>query len=228
MDPQDRLELADRLRSEEKCVRAVAEYEKLLSEFPTPQVSESARFSLATCHLDLEQYDLARSEFEDFIDSYPKSEKVDNALYMIGLTYLRAAPRAERDQSNTVNALNELLLLVREYPDTDVRSEAEAAIADCRSRLAKKEYLAGQLYLKMKDYNAAHVYFDSLLEAYGDTPWAPRALLLSGKAYVAQKRFGDAEAAFRRLVEDFPESEAAADAARELKELESVRSSGGE
>jgi outer membrane protein assembly factor BamD len=228
MDPQDRLDLADRLRYEEKCVRAVAEYEKLLSEFPTPAVAEAARFNLALCHLELEQYDLARAEFEDFIDSYPKSEKVDNAIYMIAMTYLRAAPRPERDQSSTVSALNELLLLVREYPETDLRDEVDEAIADCRFKLAKKEYLAGELYFKMKDYKAAEVYFDSVLETYRDTPWAPRALLMKGKTYVGWKRFGDAEAAFRQVIDDFPESEVAEEAAGSLRELEHVRPAEGE
>lgn len=228
MDPQDRLALADRLRSEEKCVGAVAEYEKLLSEFPTPAVAEAARFNLALCHLELEQYDLARAEFEDFIDSYPKSERVDDAIYRVAMTYLRAAPRPERDQTDTVSALNELLLLVREYPDTDLRDEVDEAIAECRFRLAKKEYLAGELYLKMKDYRAAEVYFDSVLEDYGDTPWAPRALLMKGKTYIGWNRLEEAEAAFRQVIDDFPESEVAAEAAGNLRELENVRPAEGE
>jgi outer membrane protein assembly factor BamD len=228
MDPEDRLILADQLRSQDKCVSAVAEYEKLLSEFPAPQVAESARFNLAVCRLELEQYDLARTEFEDFIDSHPKSDLIDNALYMIAMSYLRAAPRAERDQSNTINAMNELLLLLREYPDTDVRSDAEEAIAECRSQLAKKEYLAGELYLKMKDYRAAHVYLDSVLETYRDTPWAPRALILKGRAYIGEKRLEEAEAAFRQVIEEFPQSDARREATRELEDLKHVLPAGEE
>ena len=43
ISPEDRLALADELRSRDKCVRAVEEYEKLLSEFPAPQVAEADR-----------------------------------------------------------------------------------------------------------------------------------------------------------------------------------------
>jgi outer membrane protein assembly factor BamD len=228
MDPEDRLALADQLRSKDKCVRAVEEYEKLLSEFPTPQVAETARFNLGVCHLALEQYDVARAEFEYLIDSYPKSDRVDDAIYMVAMTYLEAAPRPERDQTDTVHALNELELLLREYPDTDIRTEAEGAAAECRSRLAKKEYLAGELYVKMKDYKAAQVYFDSVLETYPDTPWAPVALLMKGRAFAGQKRLDEAEASFRQVLEDYPESPASLRAARELKELEHVRPAGGQ
>jgi outer membrane assembly lipoprotein YfiO len=228
MAPEDRLALAERLRSENKCVKAIEHYQKLLSEFPTPQVAEQARFNLAVCHLDLEHYDLARTEFEDFMDSYPKSDRVDNALYMIGLSYLLAAPRPERDQTQTVKALDELTLLLREYPETDVREEAEEALADCRSRLAEKEYLAGSLYLKMKNYVAARLYFDSVIENYGDTPWAALAMLSKGRSYARQKRFQDARAAFEQVIDGFPGSDAGAEAARELKELEHVQPGGGD
>jgi outer membrane protein assembly factor BamD len=228
MDPGDRLALADRLRSENKCVKAVEQYEKLLSEFPTPQVAELARFNLATCHLELEQYDVARAEFDSFVDTYPKSERVDNALYMIGLSYLRSAPRAERDQTQVVKALNEFVLLLREYPESDVREEAESAVAECRSRLAEKEYLAGKLYLNMKDYGAARVYFDSVVETYRDTAWAPRALFLKGKSYVGQNRLEEARSAFRQVVDDFPGSGVSAEAARELEDLDNVRPAGTE
>jgi len=226
MAPEDRLVLADRLQSEDKCIRAVEQYEKLLSEFPTPQVAERARFNLAACHLDLEQYDLARTKFEDFVDSYPKSDMVDNALYMIGLSYMRAAPRPERDQTQTFKALNELSLLLREYPESDVRGVAEKAVTECRSKLAKKEYLAGRLYLNMKSFRSARVYFDSVIETYGDTPWAASALLLKGRSYAGQKRYEDARAAYQQVIDDFPGSEAGDKAAHEIRELEHVRPGG--
>jgi outer membrane protein assembly factor BamD len=223
MDPEDRLALADRLRDEGKCVRAIEQYDRLLAEFPTPQVAEQAKFNLAACQMELEHYDLARAEFEDFVDSYPKSDRVDNALYMIGLSYMQAAPRPERDQTLTVKALDELALLLREYPDTDVRGAAEAAIGECRSRLAEKEYLAGRLYLNMKYYAAARLYFDSVIETYGETPWAPRALLLKGESFVGQGRYEDARDAFRRVMDEFPGSEASEEAAREMVGLERAR-----
>ena len=112
--PEDRLALADDLKSEGKCLKAIAQYEKLLSEFPAPEVAALARFNLAACRMEIEDYDLARNDFEDFIDSYPKSDLVDNAMYMIAVSYIEEAPRAERDQTKTTKALSELNLLLRE------------------------------------------------------------------------------------------------------------------
>jgi outer membrane protein assembly factor BamD len=219
MYPEDRLAMADSLRSQDKCSKAVVEYEQLLSEFPTQQVAEQAQYNLARCHMALGEHELAIQEFEDFVDSYVRSDLVDNALYMIALSYIEQSPRAERDQTKTTKALSELHLLLREYPDTDVRDEAEEAIAACRSKLAEKEYLSGRLYLRLRHWNPARIYFDSVLQEYPDTPWAAPALLGKALAYVGEKRLNKARETFEQVVSDYPESDVGREAAKRLKEL---------
>lgn len=226
MHPEDRLALADQLRAEGKCSKAVVEYEQLLSEFPSQRVAERAEFGLGTCRTELEEYDLAVHGFEDFIDSYPKSDLLDDAIYMIALIYIRQAPRPERDQTNTVKALSELNLLLREYPDTDLREEAELRIAECRSKLAEKDYLNGALYLKMGQRDAARLYFDSVLEAYGDTPWAARALLGKGIAYEDEGRLEEARKAYEQVLRDQPAGDAGEEARRRLRDLRGAVDSG--
>jgi outer membrane protein assembly factor BamD len=220
--PEDRLALAEELQGEGKCAKAAIEYEQLLSEFPTQQIAERAEFNLARCRLELEEYDLALLGFEDFIDSYPLSELVDNAMYYIALSYLRQAPRPERDQTKTAKALSELNLLLREYPETDVRREAEEAAVTCRSKLAEKEYLNGRLYLRLGYYESARIYFDSVLAEYGETDWAGLALLGSGIAYSKENRLAEAREAFERILREYPSSGASAEAARRLEELGGV------
>jgi outer membrane protein assembly factor BamD len=220
MYPEDRLALADRLRSEGKCSKAVIEYEQLLSEFPSQQLAEQAEYNLATCRMELEEYDFAIQGFEDFIDSYSRSELVDNALYMIALSYMKQSPRPERDQSKTSKALGELYLLLREYPDTDVRDDAEKLVVKCRSKLAEKEYLNAYLYFKLGHNESARIYFDSLLEDYGDTRWAAPALLGKGLALARENRVEEARQAFEQVLRDYPESGYSEEAAQKLKELE--------
>ncbi|MGD8628951.1 MAG: outer membrane protein assembly factor BamD [bacterium] len=202
--PADRLEHANQLKAKEKYVNAVTEYEQVLSEFPAQEIAEAARYHLAECRIGLGDFELARRDLEDFIDSYPKSDLVDNALFLIARSYVEEAPRVERDQTATVKALDELYLLQREYPDTDILDEVNALIAECRSKLAEKEYLSGRLYLRIKSYRAAHIYFDLVVEEYGDTPWAPRALLGKAQTYSKQKDFSGVRETLERVVEEYP------------------------
>jgi outer membrane protein assembly factor BamD len=217
--PADRLEHAGELQEKQKYVKAVAEYELLLSEFPAQEIAEAARYNLAECRIGLGDYELARRDLEDFIDSYPKSDLVDNAMFLIARSYVMEAPRAERDQTVTVKALDELYLLLREYPDTDILDEVNAQIAECRSKLAEKDYLSGSLYMRIKSYRAAHIYFDLVLEEYGDTPWARRALLGKARTYTKQKDFGAARETLERVVEEYPDTPESEEAAKSLRRM---------
>jgi len=219
MSPADRLEHANELKDEEKYLKAVAEYEQVLSEFPAQDIAEAARYNLAQCRMGLEDFELARRDLEDFIDSYPKSDLADNAMFLIALSHIEEAPMAERDQTSTIEALDELHLLLREHPDTDILEEVNGQIAACRSKLAEKEYLSGRLYLRMKSYKAAHIYYDLVVEEFGDTPWAPRALLGKAQAYAKQKDPEAARDTLERVVEDYPGTPESKEAAISLRSI---------
>ncbi len=219
MYPQDRLTLADELRSQGKCYKAIPHYEKLLSEFPAKDIAEQAKFNLAWCHKELKEYELAITGFEDFIDSYPTSPLVDDAMYFIAMCYLEQSPMPERDQAMTVRALEELKLVLREYPDTNLKEEVERAIRTCRSKLAEKEYLNGKLYLRLGYQDAAIIYFDTVLSDYADTPWAGQAMMGKGVALVAQGKIDEARSLFEQIIQEYPSSDLAEEAARYLNQL---------
>lgn len=205
--PEDRMADAERLAAKGDCRRAILKYEELLSEFPPPHIAERAKYSRTKCRVELKDYDLAIDEFEDFIDSYPKSDLVDNAMHLIAVCYLAQSPRAERDQQNTVKALSELDFMLREYPDSDVREEAERSRAEARGKLAKKEYLNGKLYIRLEYFRAARIYFDIVLDDYGDTEWAAWSALGKAQTY---DREGDMEKAiefYEKVLTDYPGTE---------------------
>lgn len=213
------LAAADDLKSRGKCDKAILMYEKVLSGFPRPQVAEAAKYNMATCLMDEEQYDLAATEFRDFVDVYPKSDLVDNAMYLAARCSLNEAPRIERDQAETAEALGEFNLLLRKYPDTDVRKEVEDGIREARSRLAEKEYANGQLYYRLGDYRSAQIYFEQVISEYGDTAWAEEALLAKGLALERQGMPDDARRAYEQVIRDAPAGSSGQEAARRLKRL---------
>jgi outer membrane protein assembly factor BamD len=219
MKPEDRLATADDLFAKGRCTEAIPHYERLLSEFPRPEIAELARFNLARCRMENEEYDLAVTGFQEFAESYPQSDLVDNAMFMTAMCYLKQAPQIQRDQTKTVEALDELNLLVRKYPASDVKAAAEEGIMEARGRLAEKEYLSGQLYFKVGDYKSAAVYFDYVVSDYADTPWGDQALL--GKARTLERlgKTDEAIETYRRVVEGYPSGSPSREAGQRLKEL---------
>jgi len=220
MKPEDRLAAADDLFARGKLDDAAQQYETLLSEFPRPEIAEIARFNLARCRMENREYDLAVTAFREFAGSYPQSDLIDDSMLMVARCYLKQAPEIERDQARTVEALDELNLLLRKYPSSNVRAEAEEAIGEARGRLARKEYLSGQLYLRLGDFKSAAVYFDHVVSDYSGTPWVAPAMLAKAQALEGLGDTGKAAEAYRRLIEEYPAGDAGREASRRLKELE--------
>jgi outer membrane protein assembly factor BamD len=214
---EERLALADDLAARGKCGKAIVQYERVLNEFPRPQVAEAARFGLAKCRMDIGDYDTAVTELKDFIDGNPKSDRVDDAMYLVARCYLKQSARVDRDQAKTVEALDELNLLLRKYPDTDIKAAVEESIREARGKLAEKEYQSGRLYFRMGDYRSAVIYFDYVISEYGDTPWKERALLDKGEALERQGKLSEAAEAYRLIVGEFPMTPSGREAAGRLE-----------
>ncbi len=78
---------------------------------------------------------------------------------------------------------------------------ARRALQECRSRLAKKVFKAGELYYRQKKYPSAVIYADWVLELYPETSWASRAQKLKGDAYFAMHKYDQASQAYRLFLD---------------------------
>ncbi len=219
LEPGDRIARADDLAARGECRKAIVEYEELLAEFPPPEIAERAKFNRSRCRVELKDWDFAIAELEDFIDTYPASDLADDAMYMIGFCYLAQSRRAERDQQNTHRAVDELEFMLREYPDSNVREEATASLMEARGKLAKKDYLNGRLYLRQRSYMAARMYFDMVIDEYGDTAWGAQALLGKGESYDKEGNIEKAIETYEKVVADYPGTDACGQAGMRLERI---------
>jgi outer membrane protein assembly factor BamD (BamD/ComL family) len=80
-----------------------------------------------------------------------------------------------------------------------------------RLKLAEKDYLNASFYFRRKLYDSALIYFEFVARDFGDTEWAPRALL---GIYRCNKAIGYddlADEVKERLLSLYPDSPAAAE-----------------
>jgi len=75
---------------------------------------------------------------------------------------------------------------------------------------ARREYEAGRFYQKQSRNRSAKIQFEFILKEHPETRWAPKARLGLGEVYMARKRWDDAAGHYRRVLEDYPDSEEAA------------------
>ena len=187
--PGDSLEVAYekalRLYERERYTDATRAFETVLSIGRGTEIAEDSQFLLAESYFKNRDYLVAASEYRRFYTNYPRSEKRIDAEYNEALCYYELSPRYKLDQTDTFRAIELMQLFIGRYPGTDRATDAANMIDSMRDKLAQKEYSAAELYMRIRSYEAAAVYYDLTIDAYPETTWAEKALAKQILAYIS-------------------------------------------
>ena len=166
---------------------------------------DSAQFMLAMSKFKLKEHLVAAAAFDELSRRFPRSPLVPEAMFMVGVCYWKASPKYQLDQEDTQRSLQAFQSFIDYYPEAaDKVREAEGYIAQCREKLAHKEFASGVIYLKMKDWLAAQLYFQKVLDLYYDTEWAPAAAFNLGRSLAGGGRLAAAAEAYRNYLAKYP------------------------
>ncbi len=168
-----------------KYLDAVEHLEIFLINHAGTAKADSAQFILAESHFKMKEYIIAAAEYEKLVSQYPQSPLVEEASYKMGLSFYKLSPKYSLDQSYTHRAFDSFQLFLEEFPASEYKSDALDMIDEIRDKLAKKVFENGRLYQKVKEYDAARIYYDEVLNNYYDTEYAPKALFEKGMTYEA-------------------------------------------
>ena len=64
---------------------------------------------------------------------------------------------------------------MKEHPDAVLSRDAEKNIGQLQEKEAESIYNIGRFYEKQKQYNAAKVYYQDIIDRYGSGFWAAKA-----------------------------------------------------
>jgi len=169
----------------------------------------------------------ALSRYTNFLTFYPNHDRVDYAQYQIGLCHLKQVLTPDRDQTQTQRALNEFLKLRAQYPNSQYVAPAEEKANEARELLAESEFRIGQFYFKNEAYEGALDRFRLVLEEYPLYSRKPRLYLLLGRSLLELDREAEGRLYLQKLVSEFPDSDAAYEAATLLEEAPPDTREGG-
>ena len=169
----------------------------------------------------------ALSRYTNFLTFYPNHAKVDYAQYQIGLCHLKQVLTPDRDQTQTRRALDEFLKVRAQYPNSPYVAQAEEKANEARERLAEAEFRIGQFYFKNEAYEGALDRFRLVLEEYPLYSKKPRLYLLLGRSLLKLDRGDEGRLYLQKLVAEFPDSDAAYEAATLLDEPAPATGEGG-
>jgi TolA-binding protein len=159
---------------------AVSAFRDLVQTWPTHRLAGSAAFSLASALVDLKRFPEALPLLESFEANYPGHKLVPDAQYLLGWTRLQTGDRRAGAQ--------DLRVFVEKYPNHDMARGARRLIAETLTRFGDREELQ-ETYKEMV------------------TQPAPTPETLYDAASLAGRlgRAKDQEAAWRKIVTDFPD-----------------------
>ncbi len=131
----------------------------------TPQ-AERVVFLYADSYYHAGDYYLAAHQFENFIQSYPQSQKLIEAYFKEAMCYYNLSPKFSLDQEDTHKAVEKLQLFINNFPNAEFTDDANNAIIELQIKLEKKEFEISKNYYTTRDYNAAITSFDNFIASF--------------------------------------------------------------
>jgi outer membrane protein assembly factor BamD len=202
--PDQVIEHVEMLLERHKYFDAVELLEHFLRTHPGTALTPLAKLRLGDARFGMEDFVLAQGEFEDLVTGYPGSPLIEEARFKIALCSYEMAFPWDRDPTETERSLRLLQDFRRDYPESRFMAQADEATADCRRRLARREFEAGRFYRKQRRLRSAKIQFEYVVTRFPETPWAPRAALEIGDIYRTREKWDLAAQWFRTVVERWP------------------------
>ncbi|MCX7835124.1 MAG: outer membrane protein assembly factor BamD [bacterium] len=216
---EQRYEKIKGLFYKKKYDKTIEEAEQFLIAYSGASIVDSVQYYLAESHFLLKEFVLAQAEYERLYEQFPSSPLVEIAKFKSALSNYKLSPQSQLDQKYTYLAYDGFQQFLDEFPKSQFKEEAEQLLADCREKLAKKELEAGNLYLKLRKYEAALSYFDFVIDEFYMTKSEPWAYLGKGKVFEILQEYSNALLMYQKVISKYPYSEAARKALQRIQYL---------
>lgn len=127
-------------------------------------------------------YPEALVEYQSFLNFFPNDPHRDYAMYHLALCHYAAIESADRDQTETRQAVEAFQRLLNEQPGSPYSVEAKDRILQCWRRIAEHELVVGVYYVNSFNYPGAEKRLKALLETYPDYADRERTYFYLGEA----------------------------------------------
>lgn len=147
-----------------KFSKAASLFESLSVLTDGTERDDTVKYYWGLSNYKFKDYYTAETNFDQFIQSYPRSPFTSEARYLRLDCLYRQTLRYELDQTPTYKAINAISEYILEFPSTTHMQECRDMLVELNNRLDKKAYESAKLYYKMEDYLASRVAFRNVLK----------------------------------------------------------------
>jgi len=132
--------------------RAITLLQELVPFFKGTARAEESLYLLAQSYYNSKDYVMATESFTTYYNTFPKGEYAEPALFYAAYGMYLDSPDPRLDQTKTYKAISEFQRYLEKYPQSERTQQAKDYLFELQEKLAYKELLAAQLYLRLGNY----------------------------------------------------------------------------
>lgn len=208
--------------SKPKFRKALRLFEQIVPEYRGKPQGEKLSFLFADTYYQLGDYYLSSYQFERFQQSYPNSEKLEEAAFKKAASYYELSPRYDLDQTDTRKAITELQAYLNTFPDGEYASRANELASELMTKLEKKAFEIAKQYhttglARAGNFRAAIRSFDNFIKEHPGSKFREEAfyyrfdatyqLAINSFASLMEERLKEAKTYYDNYVKRYPEGE---------------------
>jgi outer membrane protein assembly factor BamD len=206
----------------EEWIDAREYFRQVVDNYPQSPLRPDAKLGVGDAYLGehtTESLILAAQEFREFLTFYPTNPRADYAQYKLAMSHFEQMRAADRDQTETREALKEFDVFFERYPNSALAGEVKEKWRIARDRLSESSYRVGLLYFRQRWYPGAMDRFREILKEDPGFTGRDKVYFYLAESLARTDKKAEAVPYFERLLAEFPQSEHREDTLERLQAL---------
>ena len=205
--------------------------EQIIPKYRGKPQAQRIIFFFAESYFQIKSYNLAAYQYENFLKSFPKSDRIQEASFKAAKSYYYQSPTFSLDQEETYAAIEKLQVFINLYPNSEYSSEANQMISELQVKLEKKDFEIAKQYYTIRDYRAAIKSNDNFIASFPGTKFREEALYtkfislyeiaINSVIYKKEDRLKELQQQFNLILRYYPDSVFKEDLDDKMKKINS-------
>lgn len=154
-DNKTHYEVGKKMYEKEKYAKAIVLFNALGTSYRAKPEGDPMYYMLAHSYYNQKQYMLASYSFGILISNFPKSDKIEEASFMVAKCHYNLSAKYTLDQADTHKAVDKLQSFIDRFPDSKYLVESNEMMKILTQKLEKKSFEIAKQYNTISRYKAA-------------------------------------------------------------------------
>lgn len=165
-DNEKKFQKAKEYYNNDEFQKALTLFDDIRTHYRGTERGQKIAYYYAYCHYGVGSFRVAAFRFKTYYESYSRSDKAEDALYMHAFCLYKQSPRVELYQKPTQKAISAFKLFLDKFPNSDRVEACNKYMDKLKIKLKQKAFEKAKLWYQILDYKAAITSLENLLNEY--------------------------------------------------------------